>query len=116
MDTPEARLDVGQVYYRCGCEFRNGKSRLVVSSWLYLGIVSHRCTTQQCDRPYHFYKFVELESYRASLHEPELKVNAALIPSLEQVFETMLDVETLAEDVAYWVNAIRSGTIDHNTG
>ncbi len=115
MDTPEARLDVGQVYYRCGCEFRDGKNTLVVSSWLYLGIVSHRCTTPQCDRPYHYYKFVELQSHRACLHDPELKTNVALSPSLEQVFGSMLDAETLAEDVTYWVNAIRSVATDQGS-
>ena len=115
MDAPLLDLEIGNTYYQCGCTEHKGQPKLVVSTWIYLGVVSHRCTSPDCDQPYHYYKFAELESHLAAQDQPEMTENAALIPSLAQVSRVMLDVATFESDVTYWANALRDGTaLDHS--
>lgn len=110
MDSPLLALEVGNTYYQCGCTEHNGQARLVVSTWVYLGTVSQNCTSPDCDQPYRYYKFAELQSHNAAQHQSEISPNVALIPSLAQVSLVMLDTDTFGSDVIYWLNAIRDGT------
>ena len=105
-------LKIGALNYQCGCEYRDGDNALTASTWIYLGVISMKCTTSECDRPYHYYRFVELESYREMQRDPTFAGNVANIPSLAQVAKQMLSTADFAKEVVYWENAIREGDVD----
>ena len=44
--------------------------------------------------------------------DSEFKGNVALIPSLDQVSQTMQNAAELISEASYWERAIREGTVD----
>ena len=96
-------LETGKVYYRCyECGMYDNYKNMFVSSWLYLGLKKLKCNTAECDRPYHFYWFVEYESFLLNKSDPKISINEVYIPSLCQVERTMLDLAQLKNDVIHW--------------
>ncbi len=95
------QLEIGDVFYKGGTTWLNEKSVITVSSWMYQGVVVAKCSSADCDRPNHFYKFVELQSHFAFENGGLPKANVVLIPSIAQVKRTMMDATQLRDEIGY---------------
>lgn len=92
-------LEVGAVYYQCGFGMVNNHESVFVSTWVYVGIVKQNCNTKECDEPFHYYQFTELESIRSYEAGSIAEKNTKLIPSLSQAERTMLNSSQLMEEL-----------------
>ncbi|WP_144056540.1 hypothetical protein [Rhodopirellula europaea] len=98
-----SKLGVGDVVYKCGVEDQeNGSSNIIVSSWYYLGKVTTKRTSKECDVPLVSFRFAECESFRGQQNDPSASVNTVLITSSSQVELSFMSVAELLEDLAFW--------------
>lgn len=93
-------LNPGMVFYKCGLGNWKGKSDIFISSWMYLGIQKLSSNTTKCDTPYHYYKFVECESYFRRQRDPSVSMNIMFVPSMEYVQNLLVPLSELPGDIS----------------
>jgi len=85
-----------EIYYRFGGVV---DGQLAVSSWVYDGVEKLSCSSEDCDTPFRFYRFVEWESLSQKQTNAEKELTVIYIPSLKAVSRTMIKGADLLKEL-----------------
>ena len=92
-----SHFKIGSLYYECGL-VTGGRKRSVpwITTWIYVGYVrTPGRSSKSCDKPEHFYHFLEFEPRMAHILRSQWKRPGAYIPSLRQAVESRVTWDEL---------------------